>query len=146
MSWAACHQCGSDSVLRRALRCAREPAPSWPVASCHRLLCQAGCAWLLHAGKEAPPQATTGYACTSQVLVQKGAFCSLAAARLTFRYIALPAGAACFEPGCAEKAYNEGGTARSAAGITIGSVAAVHAYCDQLLEIAYKGEAKPKCR
>lgn len=34
----------------------------------------------------------------------------------------------------------------AAAGITIGSVAAVHAYCDQLLEIAYKGEAKPKCR
>ncbi|KAL4441478.1 hypothetical protein ABPG77_001982 [Micractinium sp. CCAP 211/92] len=34
----------------------------------------------------------------------------------------------------------------SCAGITIGSVAAVHAYCDQLLEIAYKGEAKPKCR
>ncbi|KAL4444237.1 hypothetical protein ABPG75_011974 [Micractinium tetrahymenae] len=34
----------------------------------------------------------------------------------------------------------------SCAGITIGSVAAVHAYCDQLLEIAYKGDAKPKCR
>lgn len=33
----------------------------------------------------------------------------------------------------------------SCAGITIGSVAAVHAYCAQLLEIAYK-EAKPKCR
>lgn len=79
-------------------------------------------------------------------LSKKALFGSLAPASLTFRYIALPAGAACFVPGCAEKAYNEGGTARAAAGITIGSVAAVHAYCDQLLEIAYKGEAKPKCR